>query len=163
MKALTRVLAWLFPGVIQALPPGMTADKSADFGYVGFWANANAFSENLATIVTAGTNSAITAAQVLLGALRLTAGASGGFTITLPTTAAIIAALGPAIPTDGSFSKRITIVNDNVGQTGTVTAGDASTTITGTATIATNTVREYLMTVTGVATLTLQNIGSKTL
>lgn len=160
---LTRLAAALRLGILAALPGGMTADRASAFGLEGLQSNANAYSENLVTIATAGTNTAVTAAQLALGAFRLTAGASGGYTITLPSTAAIIAALGPTIPVDGTFTKRITIINDGVGQTGTLTAGDASTTITGTATIATNTVREYLMTVTAAGTVTFQNAGSKAL
>jgi hypothetical protein len=101
----------------------------------------------------------LTAAQAVAGVLVLAAGASGGFTLTLPSTAAIITALGPTIPTDGSFSKLVRIKNDSVGQTGTLTAGDASTTITGTATIATAVTRQYLLTVTGPTTVTYENLG----
>jgi 2-keto-3-deoxy-galactonokinase len=64
---------------------------------------------------------------------------------------------------DGTFSMWVRIKNDGVGQTGTVTVGDASTTLNGTATIATNTVRTYLLTVTSKTTLTLDNFGSSSL
>ena len=80
--------------------------------------------------------------------------------MTLPSTAALIAAAGPTIPTDGTFSKICRFLNDNVGQTGTLTAGDASTTITGTATIATDTRRDFIMTITSPTAITFQNIGS---
>ncbi len=152
---------YLTLAVLQALPPGIVADKSATFSLHALQSNANAASENITTLATAGTDRPVTAAQVALGVFVLTTGASGGFTITLPSTSAIISALGPTVPKDGSFSKRITIVNDGIAQIGTLTAGDASTTITGTATIATDTVREFLMTVTGATTITFQNIGSK--
>jgi hypothetical protein len=58
-------------------------------------------------------------------------------------------------------AKVINILNDGVGQTGTLTAGDASTTITGTATIATNTRRQFRLTVTGPDAITFQNFGSQ--
>ena len=145
---------------IQALPAGMTSDKSAVFGLIALMANANAYSQTLSTITTAGTNSTLTTAQALSGVVRFTSGASGGWTATLPTTKALIAALGPTIPTDGTFAKRISFLNDNVGQTGTLTAGDASTTITGTATFLTDTRRDYIMTVTSSSTITFQNLGS---
>lgn len=148
-------------GVILQLPGGMTVDRAAEWGLFAFMANANAYAQQLITLATSGTNSTLTAAQAIAGSLRLTTGASGGFTITLPSTVALLAALGPTIPTDGTFSKVINILNDGVGQTGTLTAGDASTTITGTATVATNTRRQFLLTVTGPSTITFQNFGSQ--
>jgi len=158
---LARLFAFLRTAVILALPGGITSDPSGAWGFFAMLSNLNAYAQRIFTIVTAGTNSTLTAAQAIAGCIRLTAGASGGFTITLPSTVALLAALGPAIPTDGSFTKVINILNDNVGQTGTLTAGDASTTITGTATIATNTRRQFTLTVTGPTTITLQNFGSQ--
>jgi hypothetical protein len=121
----------------------------------------NAYSQNIVTVVTSGTNSNLTAAQSVAGIVNLTSGASGAFTITLPSTATIIAALGN-FPNDGLFTFPIEIVNNNTTFTGTLTAGDANTTITGTATIATGTVRKYLVQVTGVNTITITNIGTYT-
>jgi hypothetical protein len=160
---LKTLLRHLTLGVLFPLPPGMTADRAAAFGLFGLMSNANAASENLLPITTAGTNSNLTGAQVANGAILLAAGASGGFTITLPSTATIIAALGPTIPVDGTFSMRFSIINNGVGQTGTLTAGDASTTINGTATVATNTCREFFMTVNSATTVTFQNKGTAAL
>lgn len=150
-------------GVLQPVAPGMTPDKAADFGLIALMANANAYSQSEEAVTTAGTAVDVTAAQALAGVLIMAAGASGGFTIDLPATSVLLSALGPTIPVDGSFSKRITIVNDNVGQTGTLTAGDASTTVTGTATIATDTARTFILTVTSATTITITNIGSASL
>lgn len=160
-----RLRQFLRLAVLSAYPAGMTPDASANFGKEALHSNANAYSENLVTIATSGTSVTPTAAQWARGDIRLTTGASGGFTLNLPTTAALIAALGGpnVLPIDGSFSKRITIINDGTGQTGTLTVGDASTTITGTATIATNTVREFALTITGANAVSIQNMGSKTL
>jgi len=133
------------------------------FGLLGFMSNTNNYSETISNVTTAGTNSTLTAAQLLSGALILAAGASGGFTITLPSTSAILSALGASIPTDGSFAMPLYIQNNNVGQTGTVTAGDASTTLSGTMTIATNTVRRFLMSVTSGSAITITNMGSLSL
>lgn len=166
MKALFfRILSYLAVGIIRALPAGMTADSSAMFGLIALMANINAYAQREIVVITTTTANAsvLTAAQSFRSPIRLDSGANGAFTLTLAATAAIIAALGPTIPTDGTFSKKIVIVNNSVGQTGTLTAGDASTTITGTATIATATVREFLMTVTSATTLTYENLGSKTL
>lgn len=124
---------------------------------------ANGFVPNRVPITTAGTNTNVTAAQVLAGAIILAAGASGGFTITLPGTVALIAAFGP-VPLDGTFSKVLIVKNDAVGQIGTLTAGDGSTTINGTATIASNTTRTFLLTLAaGGLTITIDNLGSMAL
>ena len=145
--------------MLQPLPAGVVPDAAADFSYFALQSNANAYCGQLTSAATAGTNYAV-ATTVLPAVLRLTTGASGGFTITLPTTAQIISALGPTIPTNGTYGQRFDILNDNVGQTGTLTAGDASTTITGTATVATNTRRSFWMTVNTASTVTFQNLGS---
>lgn len=160
MRRLREFLALraLFP-----FPAGIVADKSADFSYFGLLNNANAYCGHLENITTAGTDTTLTAVQCRRRVLRLTSGASGGYTITLPSTKAIIAALnlsGQTIPTDGAYGQPFSILNDNVGQTGTLTAGDASTTITGTATVLTNTRRDWFLMVTGAGTLTYFNIGS---
>ena len=154
------LLRWLRPKLIFPFPSGITPDKSANFGLFGLISAVNNYSEAVTAIVTAGTNTTLTAAQALIGVTRLTAGASGGFTITLPSTVLLIAALGPAIPFDGTYAEPVSFMNDNVGQIGTLTVGDASTTINGTATIATNTRRLFMMTVTSPTTVTFQNIGS---
>ena len=106
----------------------------------------------------------LTTAQVLTGFINLTTGATGGFTITLPTTANIITAFG-TIPTDGTYTKVLAVLNNAIGQTGTLTAGDADTTFAGstTDTIATSVTRLYLLTVTSKTTITLCNIGALTL
>lgn len=146
--------------VIFPVPSGITADKSSYGGLYGFMQNANLLADGVTAITTAGTNTTLTGAQLLVGVTKLNAGASGGFTITLPTTAAIIAAMGNTIATDGTFSVLISIENNAVGQTGTVTAGDGSTTLTGTMTIATNTRRLFILTVASATTITLENVGS---
>jgi hypothetical protein len=142
------------------VPAGIVPDKSAAFGLFGLMANVNNYAEALTTLATSGTNINLTAAQFLNGIVRLTSGASGGFTITLPSTTLLIAALGPTIATDGSYAEPVSVMNDNIGQTGTLTAGDSSTTLTGTMTIATNTRRTFLLTVTAAGALTINNLGS---
>jgi hypothetical protein len=144
-------------------PMGRVADKSSDFGLQALHSNANAASygavSQLATTVANAV--VVTQAMLLTGVINMTAGANGAFTITLPTTAQIISALGPTIPTDGTFGKVLQFINVAIGQTGTVTAGDTSTTVTGTATIATNVVREFLLNVTSATTVTVTNLGAK--
>jgi len=144
------------------MPAGMTADPSANFALFRLLVQANTYCGHLENITTAGTNSTLTAAQVRRRVLRLTTGASGGFTITLPSTSAIIDAInvGNCLVTDGTFGYPFSILNDGVGQTGTLTVGDASTTITGTATVLTDTRRDFFIMVTGRTTITIYNIGS---
>lgn len=90
--------------------------------------------------------------------------APSGNNDTLPTTAAIIAAAPITSPRDGTLQFTSRYINNNTGQTITLVAGDASTTITGTATIATNTWRDYLITIRiNAGTVELTNLGGGTL
>ena len=162
-KFLSRIARFFSLPVWLQLPRGLVADTQGMWGLMALISNVNAGAPTQANVTTAGTDSALTAAEAVAGTLILATGASGAFTITLPSTAAIIAALGPTIPTDGTFSKIVRIKNDSVGQTGTLTAGDASTTITGTATIATATTRTFLLTVDTSTTVTFENLGSASL
>lgn len=94
---------------------------------------------------------------------------SGATALTLPSAASVVAqiqnvlqaqGLGPNynIPTNFGFYLRI--INTNAG-TLTLTAGTGNT-ITGPATLATNTWRDYYVTVTGLATVTYQSVGAGT-
>ena len=148
---------------ILALPAGMTADKSADWGLLGFMSNANVGTGVSRITTTTGNATALTTAQSIVGTIILAAGANGGFSITFPSTATLIASMGPSIPTDGSFSYVLRIKNLNVGQTGTLTVGDANMTLTGTATIATDTTRTFLVTVASATTMVVDNLGSMAL
>lgn len=145
---------------IAKIPAGLTPDNQANWGLHGLMSNVNNYAESTTAVTTAGTSTTLTALQVLAGMTILNSGASGGFTINLPSTTALITALGMTIPTDGSYAEPIHILNNGVGQTGTVTAGDASTTLTGTMTCATNTTRKFILTVTSATTVTIQNCGS---
>jgi hypothetical protein len=149
----------LFPRIIVAQPRGLVADKSSWFGLHALLANINQYAlMPQAAIVTAGTAVALTGTQLTSGVVQLTAGASGAFTINLPTTAQIMAALGATIPTDGTYGEPVFIQNNGIGQTGTITVGDASTTLSGNMTIATNTTRVFLLVVNSPTTVTLVNV-----
>lgn len=163
MKKIKMLLSlFLRPATIAPLPLGLTADKTAMYGLLGFQQNANTYSQTMTSTSSAGTAVAISAAALIGGVAQINTGASGGFTIDTPTGGAIVAALGATIPLDGTFQKIIRIVNNNVGQTGTLTGG-SGVTVVGTATIATDTKREFLMRVMNSATITLTNIGSLSL
>ena len=154
----------LFPRIIVPVPRGLVADKSSMWGLNALLQNINQYAlMPQAPIATSGTAVALTGPQLTSGVIQLTSGASGAFTINLSSTAAILAALGSAIPTDGTYGEPVFIQNNGIGQTGTVTAGDASTTLSGTMTIATNTTRVFLLTVLSPTTISLTNIGSLTL
>ena len=145
--------------MLQRLPAGIVPDASAVFSWFAFQSNANAYCGQLTSAATSGTAYAV-ANVPLPRVLRLTTGASGGFTITLPTAQQIISTLGPTIPQDGSYGQMFSVLNDGTSQTGTLTAGDSNTTMTGTMTIATNTRRDFFVTITGVGLITVQNLGS---
>lgn len=164
MKKFLATIAQFFRlPVIFPMPDGITADPAGMWGLFGFLSNANAYARHSRGVTTAGTNSNLSAAEAVANVLVLAAGATGGFTLTLPSSAAIISGLGAAIPINSTFTKIVQFKNNGVGQTATLTAGDASTTVTGTATIATNTTRTFALTVTGAGTLTYENLGSMSL
>ncbi len=145
--------------VIKGLPGGLTPSHSADYGLTALVSNVNAYAEGLSLITTAGTDVPLTAAQVLSKNIVLASGASGGFTITLPATAKIFSAMGPTIPVDGSFYFPLYITNQGVGQTGTLTAGDASTTVSATeATLATNVSGKWMVQIATATTLVITRV-----
>ncbi len=149
---------------VWKIPPGITPDTTGAYGLFGFMQNTNnAVLGPESAITTSGTAATITVAQLMTGFIALDAGASGGFTLTLPTTSAIIAGFGTTAITDGTYSKLVMIKNDGVGQTGTLTAGDGSTTVTGTATIATNTTRLFMLTILTPTTIEMENLGTMAL
>lgn len=150
--------------IIMALPAGMQGvDPGGGAGLLqAFMNNANNYSQQMASYATTGNSVAVIAADVVDGVLQMNAGAGAGFTINLPTTAQILGALQASVPQDGSFTKIIRVVNNGSGQTGTLTAGDASTQIIGTATIGTNVCRDYALRVMA-SNINITNIGSLTL
>jgi len=142
------------------IPPGMTADQGSEFSLQGLMQNANAYAEASLTIATSGTNITLTPAQVLAKNLVLSPGASGPFTVTLPATSKIIDALGRTMPRDGSFYFPLYIWNLGTGQTATLTAGDASTTISGDATVADSTGAKWMFRLATPKTLSVLRVFS---
>lgn len=151
--------------IIMALPAGMQGVEggSGGAGFIqSFMNNANNYSNQMASYATTGNAVVVIAADVVDGIIQVNTGAGAGFTITLPTTQQILGALQASVPQDGSFTKIIRIVNNGTGQTGTLTAGDASTQIIGTATIANNVSRDYALRVMA-SNINITNIGALTL
>ncbi len=157
-----RLFSFLRPAIVFPLPLGITADKTANLGLPGLMQNVNKYAQSMASAATSGTAVTLTAAQIVGGLVQLNTGASGGFTITTPTASGIIAELGATIPLDGTFSKQIDIVNNNVGQTGTLTAG-TGVTLVGTMSIATDTKRSFVLRALNSAAVSITNIGSLSL
>ena len=157
-----RIFEFFRPGIINPIPSGIIADDTAMGGLYGLWQAANKYSSSMTSATTAGTDITLTAAQLNAGVLQLNVGASGGFTITTPSGNAINADLGSVVNNDGSFSKQIDIVNNNVGQTGTLTGG-SGVTVVGTASIATNTKRSFILRSLNTASISITNIGSLSL
>lgn len=157
-----RLFSFLRPAIVFPLPLGITADKIANRGLEGLMQNVNKYAITMSSVASAGTAITLTAPQMVNGVIQVNTGASGGFTITTPTASGIVAELGATIPLDGTFQKQIDIVNNNAGQTGTLTAG-TGVTLVGTATIATDTKRSFLMRVMNSAAVSFTNIGSLSL
>jgi len=119
----------------------------------------NAYAEQ-ASVVDISGNTTLTAAQANGGVLVLTGSPGAGFNLTLPATAEITRVpSGAGVPLDGTYQFILSVVNET-GQTATLVAGDASTTITGTATVAASRVRRYLVTYVSGVTVTMRNIGA---
>lgn len=97
-----------------------------------------------------------------LQVLSLTGTLGAGAALTTPTATALIAALGGYGIVGNTYVLRF-INNSSANFAWTITAG-AGVTVTGTATVAQNVWREYLVTVTATGTpaVTLQNIGAGT-
>ena len=164
MFRLSGALAqWLRPHVIFPNLTGVTPSKAVPVSCFMHNANLTSYSPVTKTGALSGNNQALTAAEVLQGGIFLDVTNGAGFTLTLPSTSSILGLFSNALVTDGSWSREITVVNNNVGQTATLTVGDANTTLTGTMTIATNTTRRFLLTVTGATTISIRNVGSLTL
>lgn len=144
---------------IFTVPAGQVPDKTGADGLIGLMANANNYAMTKAAI-TSAVPTPVTAAQLMAGMIVLAAGAGGGFIIQLPSTASIIGVYGLSVMTDGTYQKVLAIKNDSVGQTGTVTIGDASTTLTGTMTVATATTRWFLLSILTPTTIAIENLGS---
>ena len=145
-----------------ALLPGTVA--SFNCTAAGAWTTqpgstkAAAFNGNAAT-----TNATATAAQVTGGVasvdLALTGTLAAGATLTTPTAAQIIAALH--CPTVGT-SYRLRVINQSAGAFVWTVAAGAGVTLTGTATIAQNTWREFVVTLSSISALTMQNCATGT-
>lgn len=114
-----------------------------------------AYNTNATTGAIALSAANVTGATVEV-VLALTGAQSGGVAATTPTGPAWIAAIQNAQAGDTYVLR---VLNVGTTQTITFTANATGVTVTGTATIANNTWREFLITVATATTITAQNIG----
>jgi hypothetical protein len=154
--------AFFRPEILAPLPRGVVADNSSELGLLGLWQNANNAAPGLGSVASAGVAITLIPAQLLAGTVQLNAGNAGAFTVTLPSTGAIIAALGPTVALDGSYFEEVNFLN-NSGALATLVAADGGTAIVGAPTIASNVCRTYMMQILGSSTLSLSNMGQKIL
>lgn len=121
-----------------------------------------ASSEVVAAAVSSASPTNLSAANVATWNVKISGAQGAGFNIQLPTAAQILAALPASVPLDGTFSVRLRITNVNTAQTGTVITA-AGLTLSGTMTIATATVREFDLVITGPGAITITNAGATAL
>jgi hypothetical protein len=155
------------PAIIFPIPTGMTPDQAGALGLLGLMQNVNNYSESLSSVASTGNvvnliaASAQVAGNFLSGFVMINAGATAGVTVNLPSTQNLIANLGNTIPLDGSYSEPVHIVN-NSGQTATLTAADANTTILGSAAVVTGNVRKFMLRVLNSSNVSITNVGTWT-
>lgn len=114
---------------------------------------------------TATSATTVTAANLTGGAVGVTLAMTGtltaGATLTTDTAANIIAAI-PTPQNYVGFTYSLTLINESSGDFAWTVAAGTGVTITGTDTVAQNTWREFLVTVTSTTTVSLQSIGTGT-
>lgn len=114
---------------------------------------------------TATGSGTATAANLTGGAvgvtLAMTGTLTGGATLTTDTAANIIAAI-PLAQRYVGYTYSLTLINESSAADSWTVAGGTGVTITGTATVAQNTWREFLVTIASATTVTLQSIGTGT-
>lgn len=147
-------------------PSGMVADASAMYGLLGAAQNLEQASGMGFTSVADSTQVVTATAAAVCGGILNRTGAPGGAVVeTTPTAALIITrlqALQCSVPFDGTYQFRFRYINNAMGQTTTWTAG-SGVTVTGTATIATNAWRDFLVTIDSASSVTFTNIGGGSL
>lgn len=127
------------------------------------WVSITDVSTTQFNAVATGTPATLSGAQMAAKAdnvVNMTAALGGAGTLNVDTAANIIAAMtgGGAV---GS-SARLRIINSSAGAFAWTVTTAAGVTLTGTMTIAQNTFRDFIITVTGAATVTIQQVGTGT-
>ena len=143
----------------------LIADNTAQFGVPGRVRNIAGLVQHSVQAVAIGTSTTptLTADQFVSGVWDVSGSPGGGVTLTTPTAAQIFASLPSTIPQDGSYNIFVECLNDATGQTLTVTGG-SGVTVLGTATVANNYCREYVVNINvSAGTVTMINKGVKPL
>lgn len=143
---------------VLALPGSVSTFGSTVAGAITVQADSSkmaAFNTNTAT--SAAT---LTAANISGGAatvdLAMTGTLAGAAVLTLPTVASLVAAIQS--PTVGT-SYRLRIINESSGNFAWTVTTNTGWTVTGTMSIAQNTWRDFVVTLTSLAAATIQNVG----
>jgi len=149
-----------FTSTMKSVADGLVADPLALFGMFGFRKNADDwYSQSLVSIPTSNADVTLTVAQFFSNIIDFTNTKGSGIALTTPTVAQILGALPPTVPQNGfNFVQRV--LNDASGQTVTYTAGANVTLKAKTATIATDTARDFLVNINVAAgTVTIVGLG----
>ena len=119
-----------------------------------------AYNTNTATAATT-----ITAAQMTGGfsdvALAMTGALTAAANATTDTAANILAAI-PVSQRYIGFTYVLRVINESSGAFAWTVVGGTNVTVTGTATVAQNTWREFLVKIATVSTITMQSVGTGT-
>lgn len=161
---LAAAIAAMFPGIGPGQTPsinflGALPDQpSLTNAILGI----NPFQEAIYGVDTATASKTVTGSQIsgaTFTILNFTGTFGAGGAITLPTVANLIAslpALAQASPVGLSWQFRL--LNTNTTQTLTVTT-NTGWTLSGTQTVATNTWRDFIITITSATAATIQSVG----
>jgi len=136
------------------------SDPQSVFGLIGFRHNVDSFqSASLVAPASTANDVTLTAAQFLSNIIDFTGTKNSGIVLTTPTAAQIIAACPVTAPQNGfNFVQRV--LNDASGQTVTYTPGANVTLSAKTATILTDTARDFLVNINiGAGTVTIVCLG----
>ncbi len=111
------------------------------------------------------TSHVLTAANLTGGFFSVNLAMTGALTAaetgTTDTAANIIAAI-PVEQRYVGFNYKLRVINESSGAFAWTVAGGTGVTVTGTATVAENTWREFVVTIATATTVTLQNVGTGT-
>jgi hypothetical protein len=150
-----------FPSTMKAAADGIVPDTAALYGMFAFRKNVDDYLSNVLTAIptSASATVTLTPAQFFSNFIDFTSTNNSGIALTTPSVAQILGALPPTVPQNGfSFFQRV--LNDASGQTVTYTAGANVTLSAKTATILTDTARDFLVNINVAAgTVTIVGLG----
>lgn len=165
LNFLAALVGWFCPAVVWQIPPGLTPDNSAQWGMFQGLVLLNDYCYVPVTLASAVAMT-LTAAQLSqLGMINITGAQGGAITATTDTAAAILAAMSPnfiGLPLNSTYASPVRIMNNGTGQVITVVGG-TGVTISGTATIASGSWREFMMIPTAAGAITMLNVGGGTI